>query len=243
MFDAKYELNNCKGSMLEWFNNHSGNAKGIIIGISGGKDSTVVAKLWADVIGADNVLGVIMPNGEQKDINDSFEVCKEIGIDFRLVDIESIHEAIYNAIRYSSGLGCSKENFALSLHTQTNIPPRIRMTILYSMGQELGYRVTGTGNLSERYIGYCTKWGDTACDYNPIKNYTSDEVIAIGDILELPYGLVHKAPADGLTGKTDEDVFGFSYSILNNYIRNNICDDDKIKAKIDSMHNASLHKL
>lgn len=239
MFNVGEQVNLCKKRMSEWFENESGNAKGIVLGISGGKDSTVVSKLWADVIGADKVFGVLMPNGEQRDIKDSIEVCKTVGIKYMTVNISSAFSGLLNAVKYN----CSDTVFSVSAHTQTNVAPRIRMTTLYLVAQELGYRVSGTGNASEAYVGYCTKWGDAACDFNPIASFTTDEVIAIGDYLGLPTHLTHKTPSDGLCGKSDEDNLGFSYETLNRYINTGELENPTTKEKIDKMWKYSRHKF
>ena len=238
MFNVEEQVNLCKKRMSEWFENESGNAKGIVLGISGGKDSAVVAKLWADVIGAENVFGVLMPNGEQKDINDSVNVCNDIGIKYITVNIANAFNGIVNSIRYN----CTDGVFPISDHTKTNIPPRLRMTVLYAIAQELGYRVSGTGNASEAYVGYCTKWGDAACDFNPIASFTTEEVIEIGDEIKAFYPVVHKAPSDGLCGKSDEDNLGFPYPTLNTYINTGVC-EPTTKEKIDAMHRYSRHKF
>ena len=239
--DLKSNIELCQKRMKDWFENESGNAKGIVIGISGGMDSTVVAKLWAETIGTDKVFGVLMPNGEQKDIKDSIEVCETIGIDYIIVNIETAYNGILNAIKYNKNK--EEEVFPISTHTKTNISPRLRMTTLYTIAQELNYRVSGTGNASEAYIGYCTKWGDTACDFNPIANFTTEEVIAIGDYFELPEHLTHKTPSDGLCGKTDEENLGFSYTALNLYINTGICVNKDTQKTIDKMHEYSRHKF
>jgi len=230
-FNAKQHATKCINWIQTWFEHHSGNAKGAVIGISGGKDSSVVAALLCKALGEANVLGVLMPNGIQKDISDSIKLCKLLGIRKIIVDIELAYQEIIHAIEMK-----------LSNHTQINIPPRLRMTTLYAIGQELNYRVAGTSNLSERYTGYTTKWGDAACDFNPIGNFTSDEVVAIGAELGLPKNLIEKIPADGLTGKTDEENLGFSYKVLNKYIREGICEVAEIKEKIVRLHKKTRHK-
>lgn len=233
-FDAKLETQNCIEWIKNWFDNESGNAKGVIIGISGGKDSTVVAALLCKALGRDRVFGVLMPNGNQHDIDDSKQICKLLFIDYVVVNIDQVYTSILDCI--------TKEGIGISAHTKTNIPPRIRMTALYAIGQEKGYRVAGTGNLSERYIGYSTKWGDTANDFNPIANFVTDEVIAIGRELDLPAELIEKTPEDGLSGKTDEENLGFTYKQLNKYIRTGICEDKEVKLKIDKLHKYNTHK-
>lgn len=230
----------------DWFNNKSGNAKGVILGISGGKDSTIVAALCAKALGKDKVCGVLMPNGEQRDIDDAIEICKFLGIRYRIVNIASIVEALNNSIRFSPAYYENEEMdkfFPLSVHTQTNIPPRVRMTILYAIGQELGYRVVGTGNFSERFIGYFTKWGDGACDFNPVGLLNTEEMIAIGNYLNLPGHLVNKEPTDGLCGKTDEENLGYSYEDINTFSIYKTCGDEEIDKKIEKAHLYSQHKL
>jgi NAD+ synthase len=205
--------------------------KGFVIGVSGGKDSAVTAGLLCRAVGKNKVFGVLMPNGDQKDIGDSISICEFFGIEYKIVNIKEAYDAILKVTEVKK-----KE-------TLTNIPARLRMTVLYAFAQELDYRVCGTGNASEKYIGYCTKWGDTACDINLLASLHTDEVMSIGDYLELPHEIAHKTPEDGLSGKTDEDNIGFSYEVLNNYIRTGDCPDPDIKAKIDKMHSCGRHKF
>lgn len=214
-----------------WFDNESGNAKGIVINVSGGVDSTLVAKLCVDAIGKDKVFGILQPNGEQKDISDSIRVCELLGIDNMTINIKPIYDIISQVAN-------------LTDETKINIAPRIRMTNAYSIAQTKHYRVVGTGNLSERTIGYFTKWGDGACDFNPIANLTKRKVIALGDELGLPYDLVHKVPADGLSGASDEDRFGFTYEQLDDCIEGNfhMHIPKEIKEKIQKMKKDSEHK-
>lgn len=235
-FNAVEEAKGCINWIKDWFDNQSGGAKGIALGISGGKDSTVSAKLCASAVGKDRVFGVLMPNGLQSDFEDSREVCREIGIDNDVFNIVDLYDSMQ--LRYSIYNG-----YNFSQQSLINIAPRLRMTVLYAISQDKGYRVCGTSNLSERYIGYSTKWGDGACDFNPLANFTSDEVIAIGDALGLSEYLTHKIPSDGLCGKSDEDNIGFTYKALNRYIRTGVCEDTDIKSKIDKMHLQSRHKV
>lgn len=245
VFNVEEQTEKVINWIKDWFEHKAGNAKGIVIGISGGKDSSVVAGLCVKALGKDKVLGVLMPNGEQPDIEDSIELCEFLGIEYRIVNIAPMVEAFYSQIRYSPKY-CENdivENlFPLSTHTQTNIPPRVRMTVLYAIGQELGYRVAGTGNWNETYIGYSTKWGDGACDFNPIKDFLVEEVIAIGDYLGIKEHLVHKAPADGLCGKTDEDNLGFPYSAVSEFKYKGYCANREYFDKIINMHYYNLHK-
>lgn len=215
--------------------------RGVVLGISGGKDSTIVAKLCADAFGRENVVGVLMPNGDQNDIGTSYDVIKTLGIKYIYVNIMDLYKNIPQ--KFVIHGEPTWDSIVLGEKTRTNIPPRMRMMYLYALAQELGYRVAGTGNRSERYIGWCTKWGDMACDFNPIAHLTCTEVIALGDYLELPSGLVHKIPSDGLTNRSDEENFGFTYAQLDTYIKGDReCIPLEIVEKIERMHKFSQHK-
>lgn len=234
-FDTKKETRACISWIQDWFSNCSGGAKGIVLGISGGKDSTVAANLCAQAIGVEKVLGILLPNGVQCDLEDAEKVAQVTGIKSKLINIINIYEATFSLISNAIGADFKKE-------AQINITPRLRMCILYAVAQSYSYRVCGTSNLSERYIGYTTKWGDSVSDFNPVGNFTSDEVIKIGCELGLPSDLIYKTPADGLCGKSDEDTFGFTYKELNEYIRTGTCKDEAVKNKIDTMNKISAHK-
>lgn len=232
MFDAVKAKNDCVQWIRDWFEM---NGKGCcaVIGISGGKDSSVVAALCVEALGKDNVVGVLMPNGTQLDIDDAL----------KLVDFLKIPSITVNIAEGVNGiLDNLKECIGISEQTRINLPPRIRMTTLYAVSQSLNGRVACTDNASESYIGYSTRWGDNVGDFSPLLNFTSDEVVAIGDALGLPYELTHKTPSDGLCGKTDEDNFGFTYEALNKYILTGECEDEEIKTKIDNLHNKNLFK-
>ncbi|QDY27045.1 NAD(+) synthase [Clostridium botulinum] len=228
-FDAKIETEKVITWIREYFDKQP-SVKGAILGISGGKDSTVVSSLLVKALGKDRVFGVLMPNGEQKDIKDSLEVVKLLGIDFCVVNIEEAYNGIIN------------NTLELSEQALVNIAPRLRMTTLYGIGQTKGYRVAGTGNKSEAYVGYTTKWGDSACDFNPIAEFNTEDVLAIGDYLGLPYDLVHKTPSDGLCGKSDEINLGFKYSQVNKFMDTGDCGDEEINNKIKERHEISSHK-
>ena len=222
--------------------------KGIVLGISGGKDSTVAAMLAKKVWG-DDVYGVIMPNGQQSDIDDAIEVCTTLGIHYRVVNIEQVYNKLIKQTIYPE-MNSTDEFFdKISDKAKTNIAPRIRMTILYAIAQTLGYRVMGTGNRSERFIGWFTKWGDGACDLNLLANLTCTEVIEVGLYLAEEFGLretlIKKEPADGLTGKSDEDNFGFTYAELDKYVTNTseFFIENETTRKIVDMHKKTKHKL
>ena len=237
-FDAEKVKNKCVEWIRDWFE-CNGKGCNAIIGISGGKDSTVVATLCVDALGKDRVIGVMMPNGRQSDIDMAHKVVECLDISFFVVNIQDACHAVRDSIGYAA----ASTGFRFSTQTLINLPPRIRMTTLYAISQSSNGRVANTCNLSEDYIGYSTRWGDAVGDFAPLANLTSDEVVAIGDVCGLPYELTHKVPSDGLCGKTDEDNFGFSYAVLNKYIRTGICEDEEVKAKIDRMHEKNLFKL
>lgn len=185
----------------------------VVIGISGGKDSSVVAAICAKAIGPENVIGVMMPNGEQKDIADSQKLIAHLGIKSTTVNIGHAFETLCN----SMNLGVE-----LSYDTLTNLPARLRMSTLYAVAQTVGGFVANTCNLSEDTVGYATLYGDNAGSFAPISKLTTEEVMEIGDDLGLPFELVHKVPIDGLQPKTDEDKLGFTYHEVNELIRKGI---------------------
>lgn len=234
-FDADY----VKDKLVEWIRNKMdwfGPNSKCVIGISGGKDSTVVAALCAEAIGPERVWGVTMPDGEQADIEDSLKVIKHLGINHIPLNIKGIT----NACKLE---GIASMDMELSEDAKINMPARIRMTMLYLVAQTLGNAfVINTCNLSEDWIGYSTWHGDSAGDFSPLGKLTTDEVMAVGDALDLPYELVHKTPSDGLCGKTDEEKLGFTYAELNKYIRTGIA-EKKTKDIIDAMHRKNAFKL
>ena len=185
----------------------------VVLGISGGKDSSVVAAICAKAIGPENVIGVMMPNGEQKDIADSQSLIAHLGIKSTTVNIGNAFNDLCNAIN----LGVE-----LSYDTKTNLPARLRMSTLYAVAQTVGGFVANTCNLSEDTVGYATLYGDNAGSFAPISKLTTEEVMEIGDDLGLPFELVHKVPIDGLQPKTDEDKLGFTYHEVNELIRKGI---------------------
>lgn len=204
-----------------------------VIGISGGKDSTIAAALLVRALGADRVIGVLMPDGEQKDIQDAMEVCRILSISYRIYNIGPVTKMFAGMV----GDAYNKSNVA------TNTPARIRMTTLYAVAADVGGRVCNTGNASELFIGYTTKYGDLAGDFALLRNLTVREIYAIGDYLpELPHELVHKAPADGMSGKTDEDNTGIPYNAVDDYLLNDIIPDMQIYQKMIAAHKRNVHK-
>lgn len=240
----KLEQNNLEkitDNLIAWIKTSLKSSGGnkAIIGISGGKDSSVIAALCVKALGKENVIGVLMPNGIQDDISYAKEIVSFLEIKSTEVNIRDIT----NHFEYS--LNKIKRDIIPEISNQTrlNLPPRIRMTLLYAISQSIDdSRVINTSNLSEDWIGYATVYGDTAGAFSPLGLLTSDEVIQIGKYIGLPDKFVMKKPSDGLTGKTDEDVFGFSYDILNKYIREGKIEDLEIKEKIDKMHKNSRFK-
>lgn len=233
-FEAQREKRRIIEWIREWFHSH-GETKNAIVGISGGKDSTIVAALLAEALGKDRVYGVMMPNGVQKDINDSNKVINLLGIHSATINIKESFDSILAQINPEAGKYTDM--------TYINLAPRLRMTALYAFAQSFNGFVANTSNLSEDYVGYCTKWGDSSGDFAPIADYLATEVIAIGKELDLPDELIYKTPSDGLCGKTDEDNLGFNYEVLDDYIISGICINDEIKDKIENLHIMNQHKF
>lgn len=222
-----------------WFDENGPDCKAII-GISGGKDSTITAKLCVEALGKDRIIGILMPNGTQKDINDSYKVVETLGIYYIIHNIETTVHAVYN--------GMLNNNQEISKQTITNLPPRIRMATLYAYSQSLNGRVVGTCNLSEEIVGYSTIWGDSVADCMPLANITVTELLKIGDYLQLPPELVHKAPIDGLNTKkdgsyvTDEDNLGVTYAEIDKYIGGFMDSSDPAYVKIVKLQSQSAFK-
>lgn len=243
MLDAVKVKNDCVQWIRGWFEDN-GPGCNAVIGISGGKDSSVVAALCVEALGKDRVIGVLMPNGEQKDINDAIAVVDHLGIKYTIVNINEAYYGVLDCIddMYIPEIDGYNE-ISISNQTLVNLPPRLRMATLYAIAQSVNGRVANTCNLSEDYVGYSTRWGDSVGDFAPLASLTTDEVVAIGDACGIPYELTHKTPADGLCDKTDEDNLGFTYEVLNKYILTGECEDEAIKAKIDEKHQKNLFKL
>lgn len=235
MFNAVKVKNDCVQWIRDWFEKNGPGCKAVL-GISGGKDSSVAAALCVEALGRNRVFGVLMPNGEQSDIGDSEMLVKHLGIEYVIINIFDAVRAVKHAVKPAL-------DDHWSVQSAINLPPRIRMATLYAVSQTVNGRVVNTCNLSEDYVGYSTRWGDSVGDFSPLANLTSDEVVAIGDACELPYELTHKVPSDGLCGKTDEDNLGFTYEVLNKYIRTGVCEDEETKKKIDDKHEKNLFKL
>lgn len=234
-FDAVQTKDRLVAWIWDYFE-RNGPASKAVIGISGGKDSSVVAALCVEALGKKRVFGVLMPQDEQKDIDASFTLVNHLDIPYTIVNIG----AAVRQMILSLEMGMVKP---MSMQALVNLPARIRMTTLYALSATIGGRVANTCNLSEDYVGYATKYGDAAGDFSPLSELTVQEVKAIGRVLGLPEKLVEKTPIDGLCGKTDEDNLGFTYAVLDKYIRTGVCEDAAVKDKIDRMHEHNLHKL
>ena len=233
-FNAEKTKNDCIEWIRNWFAENGPDCNAII-GISGGTDSSVVAALCVEALGKDRVFGVLMPQNTQNDIEDAHDLCSCLGIKNCTIDIGSTVDNLLNVI-WTRGIDISKQ-------TQINLPPRIRMTTLYAVSQSMNGRVANTCNLSEDWVGYSTRYGDSVGDFSPLSNLTKTEVKAIGKALGLPDELVYKTPADGLCGKTDEDNLGFTYDELDKYIREGIEPAEDKKKRIDELHKKNLFKL
>lgn len=213
-----------------------------IIGISGGKDSTIAAALCVKALGADRVVGVLMPQGIQADIEDARKVCKELNIKSYEINIDDACAALYQSL--DKGLYENENNsVVLNKAIYTNLPARVRMTTLYAVAAAVGGRVCNTCNRSENYVGYSTKYGDHAGDFSPLGYYTVRELLAIGDALGLPHDLVHKTPSDGMCGSSDEANLGFTYEELDTYLLEDISPKYETLKLIEQAHTRNLHKL
>ena len=231
----RYNAEIIKNECVQWirdFFEENGKGCNAVIGISGGKDSSIVAALCVEALGKDRVIGVLMPNGEQADIDKAKLLVAHLGIRHYIVNIKDAVDGVTAAIP-----------FALSEQSRVNLPPRIRMATLYAVSQSHNGRVANTCNLSEDWVGYSTRYGDSVGDFSPCSHLTVQEVKAIGRLLGLPSELVDKVPSDGLCGKTDEDNLGFTYAELDRYIREGIIEDEEKKANIDRRHRNNLFKL
>lgn len=229
----------------DWFA-ENGPGCNAIIGISGGKDSSVAAALCVEALSKDRVFGVLMPKTfkEDQDKFSAIHLCQHLEIYNVQIEIDDILKSFKYTL--DEGLMCSDLNLLggeWSSQSLINLQPRVRMTMLYAVAQNWNGRVCNTSNLSESYIGYSTRWGDNVGDFAPLAHLTSEEVVALGDACGLPHELTHKTPTDGLCGKTDEENFGFTYETLNKYILTGQCEDKEAKEKIDAMHLKNAFKL
>ncbi len=233
MFDALKVKNECVQWIRDFFE-ENGKGCNAIVGISGGKDSSIAAALCVEALGKDRVIGVLMPQGQQHDIDKAYLLVNHLGIKHYVVNIQDAVEGMLKNL---------PADLELTAQSRQNLPPRIRMSTLYAVSQSCNGRVCNTCNLSEDWVGYSTRYGDAAGDFSPMSNLTVTEVKEMGYLLGLPQELVDKVPIDGLCGKTDEENLGFTYAELDVYIRTGEIADAEKKANIDRRHKANLFKL
>ena len=231
MFDAKKIKDDCVNWIRDFFE-ENGKGCNAVIGISGGKDSSIVAALCVEALGKDRVIGVLMPIGEPSDIDMAKLLVKHLDIKHYIVNIKDCFDGLVNSLP-----------FELSQQSRENLAPRIRMSTLYAVSQSHNGRVANTCNLSEDWVGYSTRYGDSVGDFSPCSHLTVDEMKQIGRVLGLPDVLIDKVPSDGLCGKTDEDKLGFTYAELDRYIRTGEIDNPVSKERIDRLHKMNLFKL
>lgn len=238
---TEFDPKQTKDAIVQWIRDYfaeNGPDCSAVVGISGGKDSSIVAALCVEALGKDRVFGVLMPDGEQTDIDDAIELCDALNIQRTKANISGAKMALITAIAVDSKVYPGKQAWI-------NLPPRLRMATLYAVAQSLsnGGRVANTCNLSEDFVGYSTKFGDSAGDFSPLGKLTVTQVRQIGHMLPIPAHLVDKTPSDGLCGKTDEDNLGFTYEQLDRHIAQGSCGDRAVDCKIMQMHVKNLHKL
>lgn len=233
-FDAKKVLNELTVWIRDWFE-ENGRDCNAIVGISGGKDSSVAAALCVRALGVDRVIGVLMPNGEQSDIAMSRLLVEHLGIRHFVVNIHDGYQGLLGEVRRQLG--------DVSRDTEINLAPRLRMATLYAVAQSNNGRVANTCNLSEDWVGYSTRYGDSAGDFSPLSMLCVREVKALGRELGLPECLVEKVPIDGLCGQTDEEKLGFTYATLDAYIRDGVEPDAATKARIDRQYKLNRFKV
>lgn len=234
-FDAKKVTEQLIQGIRDWFE-RNGKGCNVILGLSGGKDSTIVCKLCVEALGADRVITVGIPDKGQ-DLHGADEIAKWMGVQFHVVNIGSITDAIKHETYYGGGVRLSEQ-------AEQNIPPRVRMLVLYAISQSNNGRVVGTCNASENYIGYFTKYGDGASDFEPIAELTVHELYQVGDELGIPKKWTYKTPSADLPNtKTDEDEIGFSYKDLDDYIRGTRKIPDDVVDKIEKRRKQNMHKF
>ncbi|MDR0221031.1 MAG: NAD(+) synthase [Lachnospiraceae bacterium] len=235
MFDAKDTAEKLTDWVKEYFQNNATPETKAVVGISGGKDSSTTAAVCVAALGKERVVGVLMPQGSQADIDVAYDLVRTLGIEYVEVNIGETVAKLYGEIE--------KSGLTLNTAATFNTPARIRMTTLYAVSAIVGGRVVNTCNWSEDWVGYSTKYGDSAGDLSPLMHLTVGEVKAVGRELGLPDRFIDKVPLDGLCGKTDEENLGFTYATLDTYIRTGVCEDEKVRAEIDRLHKMNLHKI
>lgn len=232
-FDANHAVEECVKWIRKFFEENGPNCNAVL-GVSGGKDSSVVAALLVKALGKERVIGVLMPNGKQDDIDYAYGICNDLGIKYYEINIKDAYDGAINAL---------KEKCELTSQAIINLAPRIRMSILYAVSQCNNGRVANTCNLSEDWVGYSTRYGDSVGDFAPTSCFTVAEIKQIAKELNIPEKYYNKVPSDGLCGKTDEDNLGFTYEELDRYIREGINPGKEKKERIDYLHKINLFKL
>lgn len=240
-FNAK-ETTEKAAQWIRDFFEKNGKGCNAVIGISGGKDSSICAALCVKALGKERVIGVLMPNGEQSDIDMARLLVNHLDIKAVEVNINEAYKGVLNGIENAKPVNGFRMD-GISNQTIVNLPPRLRMAVLYAVSQSCNGRVANTCNLSEDWVGYSTRYGDSVGDFSPLARLTVAEVKEMGRFLGLPEVLVDKVPSDGLCGKTDEDNLGFTYAVLDKYIRTGVCEDPETKALIDDKHIKNKFKL
>lgn len=236
-FDAKTESIRVINFIRDYMDKNGPNSP-IVIGVSGGKDSAAAAAASVAAVGTNRVIGVMLPNGIQSDLGDAIGCCNFLKIPHMEINIGPLVKETYNAMRYSR----FKDLHEINSVVKTNHPARLRMSVLYMIANQIGGRVCNTCNMSETYVGYDTKWGDQCGDFSPFQNYTASEVIEIGIALGVPEKAMCKAPADGMCGQTDEERWGFTYVMLDKYLRGGELNKEAV-TQIEKMHRMAMHKL
>ena len=236
MFNAEKVKNDIVKWIRDWFEENGPGCNGVVA-VSGGKDSSVVAALLVEALGKDRVIGVMLPRGVQPDIDMSYLLVKHLGIKSYEINVGETIDALEREMRNVMG------EDAVSTQAIVNLPPRVRMAATYAVSQSVNGRVANTCNLSEDWVGYATRYGDNAGDFSPLSRLTVQEVKAVGRVLGLPDVLVDKVPSDGLQTKTDEDNLGFTYAVLDRYIREGVIEDAETKKRIDHLHKINQFKL
>lgn len=235
-FDALKVKNDIVKWIQDWFSDN-GPGCNAIVAVSGGKDSSVVAALCVEALGADRVIGVLLPKGVQHDIDVSQALVSHLGIRSFTLNIQDAYDGVISQLNEALGSENIKDQ------TLTNLPARLRMATVYAVSQSMNGRVANTCNLSEDWVGYSTRYGDNAGDFSPLSYLTVNEVKAVGRVLGLPSEFVDKTPIDGLQPLTDEQKLGFTYDTLDRYIREGICEDPAVKERIEHLHRINLFKL